>query len=319
MSILVTGAAGFIGSHVVERLLADGEEVVGLDVYDEFYSPAIKERNLARARDHRGFTEVRADIRDRAALDRLPASISAVVHLAARAGVRPSIADPVLYSDVNVTGTTAILDWMQRRRLRALAFASSSSVYGNRTRVPFSEADPVEAPYSPYAATKRAGELLCRTFHELYGLSVVSLRFFTAYGERQRPDLAIHRFAQLMRDGKPIPVFGDGTTERDYTYIADIVDGVARSLDHVRRNEGTCEIVNLGESRTIALTRMIQVLSDAMGVTPVREYLPEQPGDVRRTFADVSKAARLFGYAPQTPFEDGIRRFVAWFREQPVH
>jgi UDP-glucuronate 4-epimerase len=316
MSVLVTGAAGFIGSHLVERLLSDGEEVVGLDCFDDFYDPSAKERNLAAARAHVSFTEARIDLRDGEALKALPDSVDAVVHLAARAGVRPSIEDPALYTSVNLDGTVSLLEWMRSRRIRDLIFASSSSVYGNRSQVPFSERDPVDRPISPYAATKRAGELLCHTWHHLFGMSIVALRFFTVYGPRQRPDLAIHKFASLLRDGMPIPRFGDGSTERDYTYIADILQGVTGALAFVRSPEPAYEIVNLGESRTVSLQEMIETLAGEMGVEPRIRELPEQPGDVRRTFADVSRARELFGYRPTTEFREGIRRFLEWFGAQ---
>jgi len=316
MSILVTGAAGFIGSHLVERLLTDGEEVVGLDCFDDFYDPAAKERNLAAARDHVAFHEARIDLRNPEALRGLPKSVDTVVHLAARAGVRPSIEQPELYTSVNVAGTVTLLEWMRERGIRDLVFASSSSVYGNRSQVPFSEKDPVDAPISPYAATKRSGELICHTWHHLFGMSVIALRFFTVYGPRQRPDLAIHKFARLMRDGSPIPRFGDGTTERDYTYIDDILQGVTGAIDFVRAPEPVFEIVNLGESRTVSLHEMISTLAEEMGVQPTIRELPEQPGDVQRTFADVSKAAELFGYRPTTEFREGIRLFLEWFRQE---
>ncbi len=316
MSVLVTGAAGFIGSHLVERLLADGEEVVGLDCFDDFYDPSVKERNLERARRHDAFTEARLELRDPDALRTLPGSVDAVVHLAARAGVRPSIEDPELYTSVNLGGTVALLEWMRTRGIRNLVFASSSSVYGNRAEVPFSERDPVDRPISPYAATKRAGELLCHTWHHLFGMSIVALRFFTVYGPRQRPDLAIHKFARLLRDHEPIPRFGDGSTERDYTYIDDILEGVTGALRYVRAPSPVYEIVNLGESRTVSLREMIGTLSEEMGIEPTIRELPEQPGDVPRTFADVSRARELFGYRPTTEFREGIRRFLDWFDDQ---
>jgi len=311
--VLVTGAAGFIGSSVVDRLLTLGWEVIGLDSYDDFYPTVLKDRNLQHARQVDGFSEIRGDIRDAAVLDALPPGIEYVVHLAARAGVRPSIDQPVLYSDVNVQGTAELLEWMHRGRIRRLIFASSSSVYGNNEKVPFSEADPVENPISPYAATKRAGELLCHTYHHLFALSVVCLRFFTVYGPRQRPDLAIRKFARLMRDGEKIPFYGDGTTERDYTYVEDIVDGVVGALSLVQSGSAMYEIINLGENRTISLATMVSTLANAMNVTPRLERLPLQPGDVLRTFADISKAQRLLGYSPTMEFEDGMERFLEWF------
>ncbi len=317
MSVLVTGAAGFIGSHLVDHLLDDGIEVVGLDCYDDFYDPGVKERNLAAARDRGGFREARIDLRDRRALDGLPDSVESVIHLAARAGVRPSIEDPELYASVNVGGTVALLEWMRARGIRDLVFASSSSVYGNRHEVPFSETDRVDTPISPYAATKRSGELVCHTYHHLFGMSVVALRFFTVYGPRQRPDLAIHKFSRMMRDGAPIPMFGDGSTERDYTYIDDILEGVRGAMDFVAAQEPVFEIINLGESRTVSLQEMIGTLAEQLGLDPTIQRMPEQPGDVRRTFADVRKAGALLGYQPTTTFRDGIRRFLDWFDEQP--
>lgn len=312
MSILVTGAAGFIGSHLAERLLADGREVVGLDCYDHFYDPAIKEHNLKAARDYGSFSELRSDLRDATALDELPDEIETVVHLAARAGVRPSIENPRLYTEVNVLGTLNLLEWMRARGIRDMLFASSSSVYGNNPKVPFHEDDRVDTPVSPYAATKRSGELLCHTYHHLFGMSIVALRFFTVYGPRQRPDLAIHKFARLMREGAPIPMFGDGTSERDYTYIDDILQGVSAALDYVGSPKPVFEIINLGESRTISLKEMIRVLGEELGVEPDVHRLPDQPGDVRRTYADVSKAGEVLGYRPTFEFRDGIRLFLDW-------
>ncbi len=313
MSVLVTGAAGFIGSHVVDTLLAEGEVVVGLDCYDDFYSPDVKRANLSAARTSERFSEIQGDLCDPAVLESIPAGVTSVVHLAARAGVRPSIENPRLYGRVNVDGTLAVLDWMRERGVRNMAFASSSSVYGNNDKVPFSEDDPVDYPISPYAATKRACELICHTYHHLFGMSIVCLRFFTVYGPRQRPDLAIHKFARLIRDGQAIPVFGDGSSERDYTYITDILQGVQGALQFVSGEEPVFEIVNLGESRTITLSELVQVLSEEMGVTPEVKRLPAQPGDVRRTYADVSKASRILGYRPCIGFRDGIRGFLDWF------
>ena len=313
MTLLLTGAAGFIGSHLAERLLTRGEEVVGLDLFDDFYDPSIKEANLAVARDHVAFREVRGDIRDRDLLGALPDDIDAIVHLAARAGVRPSTAQPELYASVNVDGTVSLLELARRRGIRSFVFASSSSVYGNNGKVPFAEDDPVDHPISLYAATKKAGELLCHSHRHLHGISVMALRFFTVYGPRQRPDLAIHKFARLMAEGCPIPVYGDGSTERDYTYIDDILQGVDAALDHVRAHAGAYEIVNLGESRTVSLAEMIQVLAEETGIEPAIERLPLQPGDVTRTWADVTKARTLLGYEPTTDFREGIRRFVRWF------
>lgn len=284
---------------------------------DPFYPRGIKERNLEGASGHSRFSLVEGDIADRSVLDALPGQIDTVIHLAALAGVRPSIADPLRYEHVNVRGTNVILEWARARGIRNVVFASSSSVYGNTPTVPFRETDEVRRPISPYAATKVSGELIAHTYHHLFGLSVVALRFFTVYGPRQRPDLAIHKFARLLRDGRPIPMFGDGRTERDYTYIDDIIQGVTGAVAFLERStEPTYEVVNLGESQTISLREMIEVLSEGMGIAPNIERLPMQPGDVNRTFADVSKAGALFGYQPSTSFRDGIRRFLTWFDAQ---
>lgn len=317
MKILLTGAAGFIASHLAERMLGDGHQVVGLDSFDDFYDPAVKERNLEVARAHEGFHLVRGDIRDPEVLAALPHDTEAVVHIAARAGVRPSIARPVLYNDVNVTGTLRLLELSRERGMERFVFASSSSVYGNNETVPFSESDRVDDPISPYAATKKAGELLCHTWAHLHGLSCLCLRFFTVYGPRQRPDLAIHKFTRLLKAGEPIPMYGDGTSSRDYTYIDDIVDGVAGGVAWVQgAEEGAYEIVNLGESRTVSLKEMIRVIAEELEVEPEIERLPMQPGDVERTYADISKARALLGYDPSWEFRDGVRAFVRWYEEQ---
>jgi UDP-glucuronate 4-epimerase len=313
VSVLVTGAAGFIGSHLVERLLDDGMEVVGLDNYDTFYDPTVKERNLDRARGFARFTEVRGDIRDAEAYRRIPYEIDTVIHLAALAGVRPSIRDPHGYFDVNVRGTLLLLDFMKDRGIPRLLFGSSSSVYGNSASVPFVEDDAGDRPISPYAATKRAGELIVHAHGHLYGIDAICLRFFTVYGPRQRPDLAIHTFSRRLLEGLPIQMYGDGTSERDYTYVDDILDGIEGAMRYLAGAPGTYEIVNLGGARTITLRDMIIHVATALGVSPRIEMLCEQAGDVRRTFADVSKARRLFGYEPSVSFEDGTRRFAEWF------
>jgi UDP-glucuronate 4-epimerase len=313
VSVLVTGAAGFIGSHLVERLLDEGMEVVGLDNFDSFYDPAVKERNLDRARGFARFTEVRGDIRDPAAYGRLPDDIDTVVHLAALAGVRPSIRDPHGYFDVNVRGTLLLLDFMKSRAIPRLLFGSSSSVYGNAAPVPFKEDDAGDRPISPYAATKRAGELIVHAHGHLYGIDSVCLRFFTVYGPRQRPDLAIHTFARRLAEGLPIQMYGDGTSERDYTYIDDILDGIEGAMRYLHRTPGAYEIVNLGGARTVTLRDMIIHVATALGVSPHIEVCGEQPGDVRRTYADVAKAERLFGYHPSVSFDEGTRRFAEWF------
>jgi UDP-glucuronate 4-epimerase len=310
---LVTGAAGFIGSHLVERLLDEGTEVVGLDNFDSFYDPTVKEKNLDRARDFARFTDVRGDIRDPEAYQRLPHQIDTVIHLAALAGVRPSIRDPHGYFDVNVRGTLQLLDFMKDRGIPRLVFGSSSSVYGNSARAPFKEDDAGDRPISPYAATKRAGELIVHAHGHLYGIDAVCLRFFTVYGPRQRPDLAIHAFSRRLVKGMPIQMYGDGRSERDYTYVDDILDGIEGATRYLEDSPGAYEIVNLGGARTITLRDMIVHVATALGVSPQIETLCEQAGDVRRTFADVSKAGRLFGYRPSISFEEGTRRFAEWF------
>jgi UDP-glucuronate 4-epimerase len=318
--VIVTGAAGFIGSHLVERLLETGHRVVGVDSFDAFYDPAIKRRNVAGFGER--FRMVEADIRDREGLEAGLRAAGAeeaevVVHLAARAGVRPSIEEPLLYSQVNLDGTVSMLETARALGIQRFVFGSSSSVYGNSPRVPFREDDRVDAPISPYAATKRAGELLCHTYTHLFGMAVVCLRFFTVYGPRQRPDLAIHKFARLMSAGAAIPVFGDGGSRRDYTYVDDIVQGVEGAIGYTAANPGCFEVVNLGESDTVSLSRLIELLGSALGVTPLIDRRPPQPGDVEQTYADISRARSLLGYDPRTRIEEGIPRFVEWFRAQP--
>ena len=310
--VLVTGAAGFIGSHLVDRCLDAGVEVTGLDNFDPYYDPEQKRRNLAAAMARPGFRLVEADLRDRAALERLleEQPFDVVVHLAARAGVRPSLQDPALYFEVNVQGTVHLLEALRRRPETRFVFASSSSVYGGLRRTPFREEDEASRPVSPYAASKKAGEALCYTWHHLYGIPVAALRFFTVYGPRQRPDMAIARFTRLLLEGRPVPVYGDGSSARDYTYVDDIVDGVWRAME---RCQGY-EIYNLGGSRTTRLARLLALLGEVLGVPPRLEHGPEQPGDVPITCAEVSKARRLLGYAPATPVEEGLRRYADWVR-----
>jgi UDP-glucuronate 4-epimerase len=313
---LVTGAAGFIGSWLTERLLAGGNEVVGLDNFDPFYDRALKERNLAAALGHGDFRLVEADIRDRTALDLVfgDGSFDAVLHLAARAGVRPSLADPAGYFETNMVGTANLLESMREAGCRRLVFASSSSVYGNNSKVPFHEDDRVDDPISPYAATKKAGEELCHVYHAVHGFSVLALRFFTAYGPRQRPEMAIHAFTRRILAGEPIPVFGDGSMERDFTYVDDVVDGVVAAVDRAMAEE-EFRIVNLGESRPIRLGDLVTALEEAIGERARIDPQPVPPGDVKRTYADVSRARSLLGYDPRIGLEEGLRRFVDWYRE----
>ena len=300
MNVLVTGGAGFIGSHVVEALLARDHKVVVLDDFNDFYDPALKRRNLAGV----NAKIIEADIRAK-----LPAQkFDAIIHLAARAGVRPSLAQPRLYSDVNIAGTQNLLEFAREFGVKKFVFASSSSVYGVNQKVPFSEDDPIFKPISPYAATKLAGEALCHVYHHLYGIDTVCLRFFTVYGPRQRPDLGIYKFTHAIAEGRPIEVYGDGHTARDYTYIDDIVQGVTAAFE---RSFGF-EIINLGESRTVELADLVRLIEKALGKSASIQRLPLQPGDVPITFADISKARRLLDYDPQVAIENGIERFVEW-------
>ncbi len=311
MKALVTGAAGFIGSHLSERLLKDGWTVVGVDCFDTFYDPRIKRANIAGSLSHSAFRLIEADIRDKTAMERaVEPDTDVIVHLAARAGVRPSIAEPALYTDVNINGTVVLLEIARQRGVPKFVFASSSSVYGNNRKVPFSEDDNVDFPISPYAATKKAGELICHTYHHLHGMAINCLRFFTVYGPRQRPDLAIHKFARLIEEGKPIPVYGDGSMMRDFTYIEDILNGVVAAMDRCT----AYQIYNLGESQPISVSDLIAELEHALGKKAVRQYLPVQPGDVDRTYADIAKARTHFAYKPSTDIRTGLARFVAWLR-----
>ncbi|MEJ2320681.1 MAG: GDP-mannose 4,6-dehydratase [Gemmatimonadales bacterium] len=317
MRILVTGAAGFIGSHLVERLLAGGATVLGLDCFDDFYDPAVKRQNLSWAMERPEFRLIEGDIRDEDLLGRaIPESVECIVHLAARPGVRPSIEQPLLYQDVNVRGTQVLLEYAREMEVGRFVFGSSSSVYGNSSEVPFSEDDFAGRPISPYAATKRQGELLCHAYHHLFGLGIMALRFFTVYGPRQRPDLAIHRFTRLLSEGKSIQQYGAGTTSRDYTYVDDIVQGIVGAIRYLEDVPDAYEIVNLGESETVELSELIGLIADELGVTPEIERLPPQPGDVEQTFADVSKARRLLAYDPRVGIEEGIARFVRWYSER---
>jgi UDP-glucuronate 4-epimerase len=310
--VLVTGAAGFIGSNLVDRLLAEGREVVGLDNFDPFYPEEQKRRNLVAAQASPRFRLVRADIRDAKAIERAFAEgrFDGVVHLAALAGVRPSIERPALYADVNVNGTTVLLEAACRHGNPRFVFASSSSVYGEREDGPFRESDPIERPISPYAATKRAGELLAHTFHYTHRLQVTCVRIFTAYGPRQRPDLAIRAFADRMLRGDPIPVYGDGSSLRDFTFVGDLVEGLVRALD---RDLGF-RILNLGAGQPVVLREVIQALERALGIQASIDWLPRQAGDVSRTWADTTAARDALGYAPATPLDVGIARFVTWLR-----
>jgi UDP-glucuronate 4-epimerase len=311
--ILVTGGAGFIGSHLTRRLLVRGDQVTILDDFNDFYDPARKRANVARVADSGGFSLVEGDIRDAELVDRLFAShrFDAVIHLAARAGVRPSLKEPILYEDTNCIGTLRLLEAARHHGPDTFIFGSSSSVYGINQKVPFSENDEVNQPISPYATTKRSGELLCYNYHHLYDMNIACLRFFTVYGPAQRPEMAIHKFTDLLARGEEIPMYGDGSSRRDYTYIDDVIDGLVASLDLAP----PFEILNLGGAETTALADLVRMIAEELGVESRIQYLPDQPGDVPITYADVRKAGRVLGYSPRVSIREGVRRFVEWYRE----
>ena len=314
-NILITGGAGFIGSHLVDHLMAERQwRIAVVDDFNNFYEPSIKRENIHSHLSDPNFRCFEADIRDRGSLEKVfgETKFDCIVHLAARAGVRPSLREPQLYVETNVNGTMNLLELARDRQIKQFIFGSSSSVYGVNSKVPFSEDDPIFNPISPYAATKAAGELLCHAYAHLNDMRVLCLRFFTVYGARQRPDLAIHKFAKLISAGTPVPVFGDGTTQRDYTYIDDIIGGVRAAIDY---DKSTYEIINLGESRTVELRELITLLENALGRRAEIDWQPPQPGDVPQTFADITKARKLLGYDPHTQIEEGISRFVEWLRQ----
>ena len=310
---LLTGAAGFIGSHLSEALIKRGDEVVGVDNFDPFYARDVKERNLSGLKKLRGFRFIEADVaRDAMSLD----GVEAVFHLAAKPGVRPSLEDPGAYMEANVTATARLLDAARRAGVLRVVFGSSSSVYGNATPAPFVETAPAVSPISPYAASKRAGELLAHAFAHLYPMRIMCLRFFTVYGPRQRPDLAIHKFTDLIATGRPLRMHGDGSSERDYTYITDALDGILSGLEWTgRAAPGTMEAVNLGGGARVRLDRLIALIAAALGREARIERHPDQPGDVRLTDADLTHAGRVLGFRPRVGIEEGIRNFVRWYEE----
>jgi UDP-glucuronate 4-epimerase len=315
--VLVTGAAGFIGSTLCEALTQRGDVVVGLDNFQPFYDPSIKRANLTGLTKRSNFTFVEGDIRDAERLTQLFSTqrFDAVIHLAAMAGVRPSIQDPMLYTDINLTGSMRLFEAMRAHGCKRMMFGSSSSVYGGSTEVPFREDQTADRPVSPYAATKRAGEVLAHAYHHLFGFTIACLRFFTVYGPRQRPEMAIHQFTRLIDQGKPVPFFGDGSSRRDYTYVDDIVDGIVRALD---RANGFA-IYNLGGHKTTSLKELVELIESRLGKQAVLNRLPDQPGDVPITYADITRAHADLGYAPRTPIDDGVTKFVAWYRERGAH
>jgi len=328
-TVLVTGGAGFIGSHLCDRLLDGGYKVLCLDNFNDSYAPQIKERNIFQASKHANFSLVRGDILDTELLDQVfsrefeEASDSGlrtkdfglpqvVVHLGALAGVRPSLVSPAQYVDVDIKGTVNLLEVAKEHNVDQFIFGSSSSVYGARQDGPFSEDDPTDAQVSPYATAKKAAELYCRTYANLYGIPTTVLRFFTVYGPRQRPEMAIHRFSRLLLDEEPVPMYGDGSSARDYTFVDDVIEGIMGAIRH----PVAFEIINLGSGRTVTLAEMVIIIAEALGVDPRIDSLPEQLGDVPLTYADISKGRRLVGYGPKTDFQEGIRRFVKWLKKE---
>lgn len=313
----ITGGAGFIGSNLSEELVENGNRVVTVDNFCDFYDKKIKENNIKELVKNKNYKMYRNDIRDRQAIRQIfnENNIDIVIHLAAMAGVRPSIEKPILYQEVNCLGTQNILEEMKGHNIKKLVMASSSSVYGNCKEVPFREEMIVDFAISPYAATKKANEVMTHVYHKLFDFNVMMLRFFTVYGPKQRPDLAINKFTRLMMNDKEIPMFGDGTTSRDYTYIDDVVDGIIKSCNYCMKNENVYEILNIGNSSPTTLEEMIRIIGKALNKDPKIKQLPMQPGDVNRTFADISKAKIMLGYEPKTSFEDGIQNFVKWYKE----
>lgn len=313
MKVLVTGCAGFIGSHVAEALLERGDSVIGVDCINDYYNIKFKEENLKLLKKHHGFVFYKKDICDYKAMRKIfeKQKPDKIVHLAARAGVRPSIEHPLLYQEVNVKGTLNLLELAKEFKVKSFIFASSSSVYGNQKKIPFSEADNVDHPISPYAATKKAGELLCYTYHHLHNMRITCLRFFTVYGPRGRPDMAPYMFVENVLKGKPLKKFGDGSSKRDYTFISDIVNGVVAAID----KELEFEIINLGNNKPVSLNDFISLVERLTGRKALIEQLPMQPGDVNTTYADISKAKKLLDYQPRTSFEEGMKVFVEWYKK----
>ena len=314
---LVTGGAGFIGSSLTEKLLNEGNRVIAIDNFCDYYSPLLKEKNIKDFLDNPNYKLYRTDIRNSEDIKEIfdENEIDVIVHLAAMAGVRPSIENPLLYQEVNGMGTQNILEAAKLNNINSLVMASSSSVYGNCKEIPFRENMIVDFAISPYAATKKSNEVMAHVYHKLNNMNIIMLRFFTVYGPKQRPDLAINKFTRLMLEGKSIPMYGDGTTSRDYTYIDDIVDGIIKSCDYVENNDNVYEIINLGSNNPISLKEMINTIGEVLNVEPNIEVLPMQPGDVDRTYADITKANKLLGYNPSITFKEGIEKFVLWYKE----
>ena len=318
MRILITGCAGFIGSHLAEKLIKEGNTVIGIDNFDPFYDKKIKENNLSWLREQNQFYFHQVDIRERNFYLDIEDNIDLIVHLAAKAGVQPSLAEPEEYFKTNILGTQHILDWMVKAKIKKLIFASSSSVYGNNKKVPFNENDPVDHPISPYAFTKKACELLNHTYHKLYDIDIINLRFFTVYGPRQRPDLAIHKFTKMIKADIPLTMYGDGSSGRDYTYIDDTINGIKSAIDYVVQNTDIYEIVNLGNHEPVKLLYLIDRLYQLQNKKPQIKQLPMQPGDVDITFADISKANVLFNYFPSTSIDEGLKKFNNWYDRSEI-
>ncbi len=312
MTIMVTGCAGFIGSHMIDKLLDKGKTVVGIDNFDQFYDQSIKIKNIEHNLNNKDFIFYRADIREKTQMEKIfhDNEIDTLIHLAARAGVRPSIQDPLLYEDVNIRGTVNLLELGRKHNIKKLVFGSSSSLYGINEEIPFREEDPVDKTISPYAASKKACEIFCYTYHHLYGIPITSLRFFTVYGPRQRPEMAIHKFTRLIDQGKIIEMYGDGRSRRDYTYISDIVNGIMAAVD----KKLGYEIINLGNSNVVELRHLIELIEENLGKNAIIKKLPDQPGDVPVTYADISKAQKLLGYKPIVRIDEGIENFVNWYK-----
>lgn len=320
-TILVTGGAGFIGSHLSEKLLKEGNKVLIIDNFNNYYDPKIKINNVEEVKKTciennislENYKVFEGDIRDNEFLKEVFSNkIDSIMHLAAMAGVRPSIEDPALYYDVNITGTVNLLEKCRENNIKKFVFASSSSVYGNNEKVPFAEGDRVDNPISPYAATKKSGELLCHTYHHLFDMNIACLRFFTVYGPRQRPDLAINKFTSLILENKEIPFYGDGNTSRDYTFVEDIVNGIVSSINYVNTDQKIFEIFNLGGDKTVSLIEMVETIEEVLGKKAKLNRLPMQPGDVNRTCADINHSKEVIGYNPQTTFKEGIKKFIEW-------
>ncbi len=315
-SYLITGCAGFIGSHLTEKLLEQGNYVVGIDNFDSFYGRSIKERNLSTALKMQNFTFYELDLKNAEALNKIEDRVDVIIHLAAKAGVLPSLKDPIAYINDNIIATQNLLNFCKERAIKKFIFASSSSIYGNNKSIPFRETDSVEQPISTYAATKKACELLTHTAHHLYKTDVINLRFFTVFGPRQRPDLAIHKFVKLIDEGKEIAMYGDGSTGRDYTFVNDTVQGIIGACQYIHDNSSVYEIVNLGNNQPVKLSELIATIEKVMNKKAAIKQMAMQPGDVDITFAGIEKAKKLFGYSPATSLEEGISHFVKWYNEQ---